>query len=84
MHWYIWLSCYKRFYCFETEIKKLDFNKLANIPTSFNNLRPKINDLDVDKLKSIPVDFKKISNVEDNETVKNTKFNTLKTKLNIF
>ena len=38
--------------------------------------------LDVGKLKSIPVELKKLSDVVDNEVVKNTKFNTLKTIFN--
>ena len=40
-----------------------------------------MNDLDVDKLKTVSVDLKKLSNMVDNEVVKNTKFNTLKTKV---
>ena len=38
--------------------------------------------LDVGKLKIVPVDLKKLSYVVDNEVVKNTTFNTLKTKVN--
>ena len=64
------------------EVDKLDINKLTNVPTSLNNLQTKVNDLDVGKLKKVPVDFKKLSNVVDNEVIKNTKFNTLKTKVN--
>ena len=33
-------------------------------------------------MKTVPVDLKKLSDVVDNEVVKNTKFNTLKTKAN--
>ena len=33
-------------------------------------------------LKTVPVDLKKISDAVDNEVVKNTKFNILKTKVN--
>ena len=40
-----------------------------------------MNDLDVDKLKTVSVDLKKLSNMVDNEVVKNNKFNTLKTKV---
>ena len=61
---------------------KLDINKLVNVPTSLNNLKIKIDDLDVGKLKTVPIDLKKLSDVVDNEVVKNTKFNTLKTKVN--
>ena len=48
-----------------------------------NNLKRKEDDLDVGKLKSVPVDLKILSDTVVNEVVKNTKFNTLKTKVNI-
>ena len=47
-----------------------------------NNLKTKVHDLDVGKLKTVPVNLKKLSDVVDNEVVKNTKFNTLKTEVN--
>ena len=50
-------------------------------PNSLNNLKTKVDDLDVTKLKTVPVDFKKISGEVDNEVIKNTKLNTLKTNL---
>ena len=49
-----------------------------------NNLKTKVDDLDVGKLKTVPVDLKNLSDVVDNEDVKNKKFNTLKTELNNF
>ena len=55
---------------------------MVNLPTSLNNLKAKVDDLDVGKLKIDPVDLKKLSDVVDNEVVKKTKFNTLKTKVN--
>ena len=64
------------------EVDILDINKLVNVPTSLNNFKIKIDDLDVGKLKTVPIDLKKLSDVVDNEVVKNTKFNTLKTKIN--
>ena len=64
------------------EVDKLDINKLINVPTSLNNLNIKIDDLDVGKFKNVPVELKKLSDVVNNEVVKNTKFNTLKTKVN--
>ena len=33
-------------------------------------------------MKTVPVDWKKLRDVVDNEVVKDTKFNTLKTKVN--
>ena len=47
-----------------------------------NNLKTKVDDLDVGKLKTVPVDLKKLSDVIENEVVKNREFNTLKTKVN--
>ena len=46
-----------------------------------NNLKTRVDDLDVGKLKTVPVDLKKVSDVVD-EVVKNTKFSTLKSKVN--
>ena len=55
---------------------------MVNVPGSFNNLKTKVDDLAVVKLKTVPVDLKKLSDAVDNQLVKNTKFNTLKTKVN--
>ena len=66
------------------EVDKLDINKLTNVPTSLNNLKRKVDDLDAGKFKTILEDLKKLSDVVDNEVVKNTKFKTLKTKVNNF
>ena len=45
-----------------------------------NNFKTKVRDLDVGQLKAVPVVLKKWSDAVDNQVVKNTKFNTLKTK----
>ena len=63
------------------EVDKQDINKLTNVPTEFDNLEAKVNDLDIFKLKTVPVHLKKLSDVLDKEVVKNTKFNSLKTKV---
>ena len=47
-----------------------------------NILKTKVDDFDVGKLKTVSVDLKKLSDIVDNEVVKNTKFNLLKTKVN--
>ena len=47
-----------------------------------NNLKTKVDDLDAGKLKTVPVGLKKLSDLVDNEVIKNPKFNTLKTKVN--
>ena len=64
------------------KVEKLDITKLVNFPTSLSNLKIKVDDLDVGNQKTVLVDLKKLSDVVDNEVVKNTKFNTLKTKVN--
>ena len=66
----------------KAKFDKLDINKLVNVPTSLNNLKTKADYLDIGKLKAALVDLKKLSDVVDNKVLKNTKFNTLKTKGN--
>ena len=72
----------KDFIALKSEGHQLDINKLVNVPTSLNHLKTKVDDLDVGKLKTVSVDLKKLNDVVYNEIVKNTKFNTLKTKVN--
>ena len=50
-----------------------------NVSTSLNNLKTKVDELDVGKLKTVPTDLKKLSDAVDNDVVKNTKLDTLKT-----
>ena len=76
------LAAKKFFVALKAEVDKLDINKLVNAPTSLNNLKTKVDGLDVGKLKTIPVELKTLSDVVDNKVAKNTKFNTLKTKIN--
>ena len=47
-----------------------------------NNLKAKVDDLDFGKWRTVFLDLKKISDVEDNGVIKNTTFNTLKTRIN--
>ena len=42
----------------KAEFDKLDINKLVNVPTSFYNLKTKVDYEDIGKLKTIPVDLK--------------------------
>ena len=50
---------------------------MFNAPTSLNNLKAKIDNLNVIILKTVPVELKRLSDVVDNEVVKNMKFSTL-------
>ena len=54
----------------KADLDKLNIDKFINVPTSLNNLKTKINGLDASKLKTNPVDLKKLSDVVDNELVK--------------
>ena len=76
------LAAKKDFIALKAEVDKLDINKLINVSTSLNNFKTKVDDLDVGKLEIIPIDLKKLNDVVNNEVVKNTKFNTPKTKVN--
>ena len=71
----------KDFVTLKAEVDKLDINKLVNVPTSLNNLKTKVDDLDVGKLKVVLVDMKKLSDEVDKQFDRNTKFNTINTKL---
>ena len=66
----------------KNEVDKLDIFILVNVLTSLNNSKTKVDDLDAGKLKTVPVDLAKLSDVVYNEVVKNSKINTLKTKVN--
>ena len=76
------LATKKDFITLKAEVDKLDINKLVNVPTTLNDLKTKVDDLDVGKLKTVPVDLNKLNGVVNNEVIKKTKFNILKTKVN--
>ena len=54
---------------------------MVNVPTILKNLKAKVDGLDISALKTVPVDLKKLNDAVNNEVVKNTKFNTVKTKV---
>ena len=60
----------------ETDVDKLDINKLKSLPNNLSNLKTKVDKLDIDKLVPVPVDLSKLSNVVKNEAVKKTGYNT--------
>ena len=43
----------------KAEVRKLDINKVVNVPTSLDNLKLKVDNLDVGELKTVPVLLKK-------------------------
>ena len=63
----------------KAEVDKAYIDKLVNVSASLNNLKTKVG---VKKWKTIPVNLKKFGDAVDKEVVKNTKFSTLKTKVN--
>ena len=76
------LAAKKDFIALKVEVDMLDVNDLIKFSTGLNNLKAEVDDSDVGKLKTVPKDLQKLSDVVDKEVVKNTKFNTLNTKLN--
>ena len=54
---------------------------MVNVPTSFNNLKTKVDDLDVVKLKTIDLDLGKLNDAVDEQVAKDKKINTLKAKV---
>ena len=45
----------KNLIALKAEVGKLDINKLANVPTSLNDFKTKVDDLGFGKLKTVPV-----------------------------
>ena len=61
----------------KAEADKLYINQLTYVPASLNNLKTNVDYIEVGKMKTVLVDLKKLSDVVDNEVVKNTKSNIL-------
>ena len=47
----------------ESNVNKLDIDRLKNVPTNLSNLKSKVDKLNVDKLVPVPVDLRKLSDV---------------------
>ena len=50
----------------ESNIEKLNIDKLKNVPSNLNNLKTKVDRLDVDKLVPVLVDLSEVSDVGKN------------------
>ena len=48
----------------ESDVDKLDIDKLKKLPTNLNNLKSRVHKLDVDQLIPLPVNFSKLSGVK--------------------
>ena len=60
----------------ETNVDKLDIDKVKNVPTNLRNLKSKVDKLDVEKLVPVPVDVSKLSDTVKNNVVKKGVYNT--------
>ena len=58
-----------------SDIDKLDIDKLKSIPTNLNNLKSKLDKLDVEELVSVPVDLSKLSDVIKSDIVNKYVYN---------
>ena len=59
----------------KSDVDKLDYGTLKNVPTNLNNLKSKENKLGVDNSVPVPVDLNKLSEVVKNHVVKKDVFN---------
>ena len=67
--------------CLESNVDKLDFDKLKNIPSNLSNLKCKVEKLDVHKLVPVLVDLSKLSDGVKNDVVKKDVYNAKVKKL---
>ena len=59
----------------ESNVDKLDIDKLKNVPTNLSNIKSKIEKLVVNKLVSAPADLSKLSNAVKNDVVQKDAYN---------
>ena len=57
----------------QSDVDKLDIDKLKNVPANLSNLKGKVYKVDVDKLVPVSVDLSKLSDVVKNDVVKKDK-----------
>ena len=60
----------------KAEVNKLENNKLVKVPARLNHLFEKVDNLDIDRLKTVPLDLKKLSDVVNNQVVKDKRQHT--------
>ena len=54
----------------ESDVDKLDIDKVKNLPTHLSNFKSKVNKLDVDKLVPVPFDLGKLGKLVKSDVVK--------------
>ena len=70
-------------YATKTDLKNVthvDTSSFA-LKTNLASLKTEVDEFDIDKLKPVPNDLAKLSNIIKNGVVKNTEYNSLKTKV---
>ena len=65
-----------------SDVDKLDIDKLKNVPVGLNTLKSKVDKLNIGKLQSTPIDLSKLSDVVKIEVVKKIVYGELDSKLN--
>ena len=53
-----------------SNVDKLDIDKLKNVSTNLSNLKSKVDKLDVDKWVPVPVDLSRLSDIVENDVAK--------------
>ena len=59
----------------ESDLDKLDIDKVKNIPSALSSLKSKVDKLNVDKLVPVPVDLGKLSDIVKTDVVKKNLYN---------
>ena len=70
-------------YATNTDLKNISYIDVSSyaLKTNLASLKSEVDQIDTDKLKTVPDDLTKLSNLVKNDVVKNTDYNTLKTKV---
>ena len=59
----------------ESNVDKLDIDKLKNVPSGLSNSKSKVGKLDVDKLVPVSIDLSKLSDAVKNDVVEKDIYN---------
>ena len=66
----------------ESDVDKLDIDKLKNVPNDLSNFKSKVDKLDIGKLETTQVDLSELTNIVKNDVVKKSEYNELVKKVN--
>ena len=65
----------------ESDVDKLDIDKLKNVPNDLSNFQSKVDKLDIGKLETTQVDLSELTNIVKNDVVKKSEYNELVKKV---